>query len=129
MNKLKRTARTRLTYATAALTPIMGATFAHYAAELGVQANPLGIVPAVIALAVLGVSLPHVASGLREVTGQSRVNCFLLAVGIDAGLIACKAGLTLGTLSAQWLLWGMVVILLTMSGAMNLVAYTLRHED
>lgn len=124
VNKLSLRTRKVFTYATAALTPCMGATFAHFAAELGVAGNMLAIVPAIIAAAVLFVSLPHVADGLKEVTGQSLGNCRALAVGIDAGLIALKAGLMLGTLGATWLLWGGLVVLLTMSGAMNLVAYS-----
>lgn len=128
VKKLSLKARTRLTVATAGLTPAMGATFAHFAAELGTQASHLAWAPAAIALSVLAVSLPHVAEGLREVTGQSKTNCMLLAIGVDLGLIACKAGLMLGTLGAAWLLWAMLGTLLAMSGAMNMVAYSLRHD-
>lgn len=122
-------ARTRLTLTVATLTPAMGATFGHYAAELALQGSWLAAVPTAIALAVLTVSLPHVAQGLREVTGQSTLNCYLLAAGIDAGLVTAKAGLMLGTLSAGWLLWTTLAVLLIMSAALNAVAYSVREPD
>ena len=102
----------------------MGGAFAHYAAELAVQGNSLGWAPGVIAAAVLFVSLPHVAEGLRETTGQSVKNCWALAFTIDVGMCACKAGLMLGSLSAPWLMWGLLLGLGGFSGWMNYVAYS-----
>lgn len=86
-----------LTVATAAATPLMGTVFSTAAAE---QYFAGKMVPAWcfggLAFAVLAVSIPHVVHGISVATRKTRWwQTWPLALAIDAGLIASKAGLYL----------------------------------
>jgi hypothetical protein len=46
-----------------------------------------------VALALLGLSLPHLASGVAIVTGSGERDGWLMAVGIDLGFVALELAL------------------------------------
>ncbi len=141
VKRISRTTRTRMTKCVAAMTPLMGFAFAHVAASLAVNSTPtlaplgdyarlIALAPAAVTAFVLFVSLPHVAHGLREVTGQNMRNCTALAVGIDAGMIVCKGLLLLDIDQlAIIVLWVMLVASVVMSGFLNYIAYSVVIPD
>ena len=79
------------------------------AIELWQASLPGAWVLAGMTLAVLSVSLPHVADGISRLTGADRWEARALTVAIDAAALAGKAALMLAPLSlegrvAAWIL-------------------------
>ena len=130
--------RKSLAMHSAVATPMLATLLTAAAASLWHEESKWALAPAGVALAVLGVSLPHVRDGFKHVTGQGRGNALLMAIGIDAGLI-CFEAITHHNIS-QGLTWewstlapmsvpliGMCTCLY-LSVRYNIVAYTLHLE-
>ena len=111
-------------------TPILAVLLTSGASDLAHAGSYLAIPPALIAIAVLFVSGPHVRDGFQHVTGQSVGNATCMAIGIDAGMLCMEALLHLAPLSVfTTALFGLGLAgCLYLSVRYNVVAYTLHAK-
>jgi hypothetical protein len=54
-----------------------------------------------VALALLGLSLSHLASGVAIVTGSSEPDGWLMAIGIDLGFVALELAMLIAPAAAR----------------------------
>jgi len=86
-----------------------------------------------VALALLGLSLSHLASGVAIVTGSGERDGWLMAVGIDMGFVALELALLVAPAAtrpavARYASPAIVGTLLATSAAMNAFAFA-SHAD
>jgi len=85
-------------------------TFKHYRAFL-----------ALIALALLALSLQHLAHGVEQVTGSSTIHSWLMAIGIDGALVAVEMAILQG-INSRWTL-GILVAACVLSAGFNVLGF------
>lgn len=87
-----------------------------------------------LAILLLAVSMPHLASGFMTITHSGPLACWLLAIAIDASQVICKLQLTLskdytvGT-AAKWTATGVIVTTSLLSMALNTLAFLAGATD
>jgi hypothetical protein len=79
-----------------------------------------------VATAVLTLSLWHCTEALAALTGSPLVLSALLAIGIDAGLVACELGAIIG--DGRGKLWCECYVLLAIALSVALNAYASAHH-
>lgn len=86
------------------------------------------ITPWALAFLLLGVSMPHLASGFQSICKCGVVSGWLLAIAIDLAQVAAKLQLTIGqqytiSESARKTSLGIVATTATMSAILNVLAF------
>ncbi len=92
------------------------------------------ICPWGLAILLLMVSLPHIASGFQTITGSGPLAGWLLALAIDCGQVASKIQLTMSkqyavTNAAKWTAAGIIAATSLMSMALNVLAFLAGATD
>jgi hypothetical protein len=83
----------------------------------------------VLMAAVLGVSLPHLASAIRDITHSGPRLSWLLAVAFDLTLVFCELAHSLSTAhSIGWVLVAFMVATSVLSAGLNCWAF-FHHEE
>jgi hypothetical protein len=86
------------------------------------------ICPWALAILLLMVSMPHLASGFQTITGSGPLAGWLLAIAIDSAQVTAKLQLTMTkqyatTEAAKWTAAGIIAATSLMSAALNVLAF------
>lgn len=114
-----------LVIATAACIPALAAMLGWVAAEVAAVGNWLALLPGMMTAAVLTVSLPHVAKGLRKRLSIESREAWSLAIALDLAMVTCEAVLHFGGAgsSANWVCWGVMLMGLVGSTVFNVAGF------
>ncbi len=90
--------------------------------------------PWALAILLLMVSMPHLASGFQTITGSGPLAGWLLAVAIDSAQVTAKLQLTMTkqyatTEAAKWTAAGIIAATSLMSMALNVLAFLAGATD
>ncbi len=81
-----------------------------------------------VGVAVLALSVFHCTEALMALTGSHAVLSLLLAVGIDAGMVACEMGLILAKDDRKVARWAMAYIILAVVLSCGLNGWASQHN-
>ena len=112
--------------ATAAAIPVMAGMLGWVAAEVAALGNWLALLPAVMTFALLSVSLPHVAKGLKRKLCIEAREAWALAVAVDLAMVTCESVLhfsEVGT-TARTVCWAVMTLGLVGSTAFNVAGFS-----
>jgi hypothetical protein len=92
------------------------------------------ICPWALAILLLMVSMPHLASGFQTITGSGTLACWCLAISLDLAQIVAKLQVTLSkrfttTAAATWTSGAIIAATSLMSMALNTLAFLAGAHD
>jgi len=113
----------RVAGATAAGIPALAGALGWLAATLAHAGSWLAVLPALMTVALLRVSLPHVTRGIERSLGVTRAEAWPLGVALDLSLVCAEVVLHLGSLPVSGqVLAGLVML----AGLAASTAYNVR---
>lgn len=110
---------------TAGAIPALAAMLGWISAEVMTQGSWLATFPAVMTIAALSVSLPHVAKGLRRELQCSHREAWALAITVDLAMVVCEMVLHFAAVNVttELVCWAVMAMGLVGSTAYNIAGF------
>ena len=119
-----------LTIALGVFIPLMSVATSKIAGTLAGHGHyALAAFAALIGVAVLAMSLSHLAWAIRDVTGSGARSSWALAVALDCGIVLCElVHVAAGAAGLSLVCWAVLVVVAGFSMVLNCHAFLHHHE-